>query len=409
MAAEKPTLTYNPLMDEIEGETAFTFLALARELQSRGKRIISFGIGQPDFVTPEHVREAAKKALDEGFTGYTETAGIPELREAISGYLNSRYGSDVKKDEVIVTTGAKTAIFLALSMYVRPGDEVIIPEPSYYAYAQVVKLFGGKPVYVPMDFEADYGFKLNIERIEAAVTGRTRAVVVNNPHNPTGSIFLRDQLESLLDLARRKNLIIIADEVYDNFIYGDIEFYSLISPEDWRDYIVYINGFSKTFSMTGWRLGYVVARREVIPKMIDLAVTVYSCAPSIAQKAGVAALRGPWEPVKDMIETFEDRARILYKELRGAPGIEAYMPQGAFYMFPRVRGLARAMGVDVDGLVKKLLYDYGILVLPGRAFPDTAGEWHVRISFATNTNDVKEGARMLREIAEQAITHDREA
>ena len=409
MADKKPTLEYNPLMDEIEGETAFTFLALARELQSRGKKVISFGIGQPDFVTPDHVRDAAKKALDEGFTGYTETAGIPELREAIADYLNTRYKSDVDKDEIVVTTGAKTAIFLALSMYVRPGDEVIIPEPSYYAYAQVVKLFGGKPVYVPMDFIPDYGYKLNIERIESAVSERTRAVVVNNPHNPTGSIFLRDQIESLLDLARERKLIIIADEVYDNFIYGDVDFYSLISPEDWRDHVVYINGFSKTFSMTGWRLGYIVARKEVIPKLLDLAVTVYSCAPSIAQKAGVTALRGPWEPVKRMIETFEERAGILYEELRRAPGIEAYMPQGAFYMFPRVKGLAEALGVDVDGLVKKLLYEHGILVLPGRAFPDKAGEWHVRISFATKTEDVREGARLLREIAEHATALSREA
>ncbi len=396
-----PTLELNPIMHEIEGETAFTFLALARKLQSRGRRVISFGIGQPDFVTPEHIRDAAKKALDEGFTGYTETAGIPELREAIADYLNSRYGADVSPDEVVVTTGAKTAIFLALAAYVRPGDEVIIPEPSYYAYAQVVKLFGGKPVYVPMDFEPGYGFKLNIDKIEAAVTDKTRAIVVNNPHNPTGSIFLKDQLEALVDLAKRKGLLIAADEIYDNFVYSGVEFTSLLSWEDWRDYLLYINGFSKTFSMTGWRLGYLVVRKEVIPRILDLAVTVYSCAPSIAQKAGVAALRGPWEPVQGMIKTFEERARILYEELSRAPGIEAYMPQGAFYMFPRVKGLAQAMNADVDEVVKKLLYERGVLVLPGRAFPDRAGEWHVRLSFATSTEDVKEGARIIRELAEE--------
>ncbi len=402
MGSNPPTLTLNPVMHEIEGETAFTFLALARELQSKGRRVISFGIGQPDFVTPEHIREAAKRALDEGFTGYTETAGIPELREAIADYLNSRYGSDVRPDEVVVTTGAKTAIFLALAAYVRPGDEVIIPEPSYYAYAQVVKLFGGRPVYVPMDFVEGHGFKLNVERIEAAATERTRAIVINNPHNPTGSIFSGDQLEELMEFARRRGIIVVADEVYDNFVFGGLRFRSLISEPDWRDYIAYINGFSKTFSMTGWRLGYLVVRREVIPRILDLAVTVYSCAPSIAQKAGVAALRGPWEPVRRMIETFEERARILYEELRRAPGVQAYMPHGAFYMFPRVEGLAKALGVDVEGLVRKLLYERGVLVLPGRAFPDKAGEWHVRISFATKTEDVREGARIIRELAEEA-------
>lgn len=399
----KPTLELNPIMREIEGETAFTFLALARELQSRGQRVISFGIGQPDFVTPDHIREAAKRALDEGFTGYTETAGIPELREAIADYLNGRYGSDVKPDEIVVTTGAKTAIFLALAAYVRPGDEVIIPEPSYYAYAQVVKLFGGKPIYIPMDFKPGYGFKLNIERIEDAITSKTRAIVVNNPHNPTGSIFLKDQLEALVELARRKGILIVADEIYDNFVYSGVNFTSLLSWEDWRDYLLYINGFSKTFSMTGWRLGYLVVRREVIPRILDLAVTVYSCAPSIAQKAGVVALRGPWEPVHEMIKTFEERARILYEELSRAPGIEAYMPQGAFYMFPRVKGLVEAMNSDVDEFVKKLLYEKGVLVLPGKAFPDKAGIWHVRISFATKTEDVREGARIIRELAESIV------
>ncbi|GAB6148416.1 pyridoxal phosphate-dependent aminotransferase [Stetteria hydrogenophila] len=395
-----PALNLNPVMDEIMGETAFAYLELARKLRSQGRRVISFGIGQPDFVTPEHIREAAKKALDEGFTGYTETAGIPELREAIADYLNTRYKSDVKPEEVIVTTGAKTAIFLALAAYIRPGDEVIIPEPSYYAYAQVTKLFGGRPVYVPMDFEPGYGFKLNIDRIEEKVTSKTRIIVVNNPHNPTGSIFLKDQLEALVDLARERGILIAADEIYDNFVYSGVEFTSLLSWEDWRDYLLYVNGFSKTFSMTGWRLGYLVVRREVAPKIIELATSVYSCPPSIAQKGGVAALRGPWEPVKRMIETFEERARILYEELSKAPGIEAYMPQGAFYMFPRVKGLAEALNADVDTLVNKLLYEKGVLVLPGKAFPDKAGRWHVRISFATSTSEVREGARIIRELAE---------
>ncbi len=399
-----PTMNLNEKLHEIEGESAFTFLSIAREYESKGKKVISFGIGQPDFPTPKHIREAAKKALDEGFTGYTETAGIPELREAIAEYLNDRYGADVKPDEVVVTTGAKTALFLALAAYTKPGDEIIIPEPSYYSYAQVVKLFGGKPVFVPMSFEPGYGFKIDVNKLEEKVTERTRAIVLNNPHNPTGSIFTPEQIDSLVELARRRNLIIVADEIYDNFIFRDTPFRSVITYSDWRDYIAYINGFSKTFSMTGWRLGYLVVRKEVIPKILDLAVTVYSCATSFAQKAAVEALRGDWSPVKEMIKEFEERAKLLHEILSKAPGIETYLPQGAFYMFPRVKSLLKALNVDIDTFVMKLLDTKGVLVLPGKAFPDKAGLEHVRISFATSRKNIEEGAKLIVEFAEEIMT-----
>jgi len=390
-----PALELQPMLREIKGETAFAFLALARKLMKEGRRVISFGIGQPDYVTPHHVREEAKRALDEGFTGYTETAGIPELREAITYYLKSRYNADVDPEEVIVTTGAKTAIFIAIASYIRPGDEAIIVDPSYYAYAQVVKLFGGTPVYVPMAFEPGYGFKLDVESIEKAVTSRTRMVVINNPNNPSGSVLSPVELEKLYDIVVRNNLILVSDEIYDNFIYEGVKFKSVLQLEDWRDHVIYINGFSKTFSMTGWRLGYLVARRDVIPSMIDLAVTVYSCAPSIAQKAGVAALKGDWEPVREMVSEFERRAKVLYNILSESEYIEAYMPQGAFYMFPRVSRFLRKTGMSVEDLVYYLLYDHGVLVIPGTSFSDLIGGDHIRISFATKMDNVVEGSRII--------------
>jgi aspartate aminotransferase len=399
-----PTTILNEKLYRIEGETAFTFLSIAREYESKGRKVISFGIGQPDFPTPAHIREAAKKALDEGFTGYTETAGIPELREAIAEYINERYGSDVKPDEVIVTTGAKTALFLALAAFVRPGDEVIIPEPSYYSYAQVVKLFDGRPVFVPMTFEPGYGFKIDINKIEEKVSSKTRAIVLNNPHNPTGSIFTPEQVDALMELARKRNLIIVADEIYDNFIFENTPFKSVMSYSDWRDYIAYVNGFSKTFSMTGWRLGYLVIRKDIVPKLLDLAVTVYSCATSFAQKAAVEALRGDWRPVREMIKEFEERAKLLYNILSKAPGIETYLPRGAFYMFPRVSALLRALNVDIDTFVMKLLDEKGVLVLPGKAFPDKAGLEHVRISFATSKDKIEEGSKLIVEFAEEVLS-----
>jgi aspartate aminotransferase len=346
-------------------------------------------------VTPHHIREEAKRALDEGFTGYTETSGIPELREAIASYLKGRFGADVDPEEIIVTTGAKTAIFIAIASYVRPGDEVIVVDPSYYAYAQVVKIFGGTPVYVPMAFEPGYGFKLDIESIEKAVTSRTRMVVINNPNNPTGSVLSPEELEGLYDIIVRNNLILVSDEIYDNFVYQGVRFKSVLELEDWRDHVLYINGFSKTFSMTGWRLGYLVARRDVIPSILDLAVTVYSCAPSIAQRAGVAALKGDWGPVREMVSEFERRARVLYNILSESEYVEAYMPQGAFYMFPRVSKFLRRVGMSVEDLVYYLLYEHGVLVIPGTSFSELMGGDHVRISFATKMENVVEGSRII--------------
>ncbi len=401
MSRDSPSLSLSPVMYEIEGESAFAYLAVARRLREQGRRVISFGIGQPDFVTPAHIREEAKRALDEGFTGYTETPGIPELREAIAWYLNSRYGAGVTPEEVIVTTGAKTAIFIGMAAYLRPGDEVVIPDPSYYAYAQVAKLFGARPVYVPMKFVEGEGFRLDIEAIERAVTERTRMIVINNPHNPTGNVFPPDQVGDLLDLARRRGILVLADEIYDNFLYGGARFRSVLSGGDWRDNVVYVNGFSKTFSMTGWRLGYLVVREEAARRIIDLAVTVYSCPPSIAQRAGIAALKGDWGPVREMIEEFEARAKILYSNLKDAPGIEAYMPEGAFYMFPRVAGLLEKTGLTVERLVEKLLHEEGVLVLPGTSFPEKVGRSHVRISFATSRREVDEGSRIISSFAER--------
>lgn len=403
MSNEPPTLGLKQEMFLIQGESAFSYLPIIRELESKGIKVISFGIGQPDFPTPKHIREAAKDALDQGFTGYTETAGIPELREAIADYLNSRYKSDVKPDEIIVTTGTKTALFMAGAAYLRPGDEALIIEPSYYAYAQVTKFFGAKPKFVSMDFEPGKGFSLDIGKVEDAITDRTRILFLNNPNNPTGLVIGPKQIEELMDVAARRNVIVVADEIYDNFIYEG-EFSSTISYPGWRDNLLYINGFSKTFSMTGWRLGYLVARREVINRMLDLAVSIYSCATSIAQKAGVAALRGDWTPVRNMIDEFRRRRDTLYNLLKDVPGFESYKPQGAFYMFPRVSQLMKALGLDsVDKLVNKLLYEKGVLVLPGTTFPDRLGRDFVRFSFATSMDNIVEGVRRIAEFAAEAM------
>ena len=398
----------NPIIDylkdsvkEMGGEKAFLYLAKARDVAERkGIRVISFGIGQPDLPTFDNIINAAKAALDERFTGYTETEGIRELREAIADYLNYRYHAGVRPDEIIVTTGTKTAIFLAIAAYVRPGDEVIIPDPTYPAYPQLTRFFGGKPIFVPMKFDQDRGFMLDLETIERAITPRTRAIVINNPHNPTGAVFRPDEISKLLEIAKDHRLLVIVDEIYDNFVYEEGAFKGVLELEpEWRNYVIYTNGFSKTFSMTGWRLGYLVASREVIEPLKRLATNTYSCPPSIAQKAGVEAMRSEasWKAAKAMIELFRRRRDVMYEELRKIPGIEVWRSTGAFYMYPRIKGLLDKLGMDVEQFADWLLENYGVVVLPGTAFSEThMGREYVRLSFALDEALIREGIERIR-------------
>ncbi|NAZ28783.1 MAG: aminotransferase class I/II-fold pyridoxal phosphate-dependent enzyme [Caldivirga sp.] len=389
----------------LRGEDAFTYLAKAREVSERkGIKVISFGIGQPDLPTFSNIVEAAKVALDRGLTGYTETEGIRELREAIADYLNQRYHAGVKPNEVIVTTGTKTAIFLAMASYIRPGDEVIIPDPTYPAYPELTKFFGGKPVYVPLTFNPEDGFRLNLKAIEGAVSDRTRAIVLNNPHNPTGAVFRPSEVSRLLEVAKDHGLLVIVDEIYDNFLYEEGVFKGILELEpDWRRYIIYTNGFSKTFSMTGWRLGYLVASGEVIEPLRRLAANTYSCPPSIAQWAGVEALRNEasWRASKAMIELFKRRRDVMYNELRRIPGFEVWRSEGAFYMYPRVKGVLDKLNMSVEEFANWLLEEHGVVILPGTAFSEsTMGREYVRLSFALDEKLIIEGLGRVREAIE---------
>jgi len=386
------------------GET-FQYIAKAREIaETKGIEIISFGVGQPDIPTPEHIVEAAKEALDKRITGYTETAGIPKLRESIAEYLNTRYGADVKPGEIIVTTGAKTAIFLAIASYVRPGDEVIIPDPAYPAYGQVTKLFGGTPKYVPLEFEGpDKGFKLDIDAIENSLTDKTRIIVLNNPHNPTGTVFTAEEIEKIAQIAKDHRLLLLVDEIYDNFVYGEVEFRSILLDPDWRDYVLYVNGFSKTFSMTGWRLGYLVVREDAAKNIVKLAIHLYSCAPSFAQVAGVTALKGPWKAVNEMIQLFKKRRDRMYELLEKISGFEVWKSTGTFYMFPRISKLLKKIGMNVREFVDYLLYNYGVVVIPGTAFSEVVGNEYVRFSFATSIENIEKGIAKIREAVEKLI------
>jgi aspartate aminotransferase len=392
------------VIQDLRGELGFIYIARARALREKGYRVISFGVGQPDIPTFDHIVESAKRALDKRITGYTETAGIPRLRKAFADYLNERYGAEAKEDEVIVTTGAKTAIFLAIASYISPGDEVIIPEPSYPAYGEVVRFLGGIPRYVPLEFkDPSSGFELNIERLASMISKRTKMIVLNNPHNPTGYVFPPKVVKEIYNLAREKRLLILADEIYDNFVYGETEFKSITSFPEWKDYVLYVNGAGKTFSMTGWRIGYLVVKGDVARKLTRLAVNIYSCAPSFAQEAAADALKGDWTPVKRIIEMFRRRRDLIYGELSKIKGFEVWKPHGAFYIFPRISNILSKCGLSIEQFVDYLIDRYQVVVLPGSGFPDTAGREYIRLSYAVLEEDIVEGVRRISDAVKELI------
>lgn len=405
MSAEPPVIRmFKSIIASLRGEAGFRYIARARELARAGFKVINFGVGQPDVPTFQHIVAEAKRALDNGFTGYTETPGIPELRVAIADYLNTRYGSDVKGDEVIVTPGAKSAIFLAVASYIGPGDEVIVPEPSFPAYPEIIRFLGAKPVYVPLRWlGGDKGFELDLEAIESAITPRTKMIVINNPHNPTGAVFNEKQVEDIYRIAIEHKLLILADEIYDNFLYEGTKLKSFVSFPEWRDHVLYINGFSKTFSMTGWRLGYLVARGEVSSKMTRLAVNIWSCATSFVQRAGIAALKGSWKPVEDMIRLFERRRDTAVAKLREIKEIDVWPSRGAFYLFPYMGRVLRAADMSSEEFAEKLIDRKQVVVLPGSVFPEKAGAEFIRISFALNESAIIDGIERLKGFIEELM------
>ncbi|MEM3938679.1 MAG: pyridoxal phosphate-dependent aminotransferase [Saccharolobus sp.] len=392
----------NSRISYMSGESTLLYKEIARNVEKNKKiKIIDFGIGQPDIVTFKRIRDSAKNALDQGFTFYTSALGIEELRERIAQYLNSKYGSDIKKDEVIVTPGAKTALFLAFIMYINPGDEVILFDPSFYSYAEVVNLLGGKPVYVNLKWSESEGFSVDTKDLEDKLSKKTKMIVLNNPHNPTGTLFSYADIKKIVDIAKENNIILLSDEIYDNFVYEG-KMFSTLEDSDWRNYLIYVNGFSKTFSMTGWRLGYIVSRREVIQKMGVLAANIYTCPTSFVQKAALEAFN-TFDEVNEMIKLFKKRRDIMYEELSKIKEIKVSKPNGAFYIFPNVKSLLETTKLDIKSLAIKLIEEKGVVTIPGEVFPLNVGKNFLRMSFAVNENVIREGVEKIREFVDEIM------
>ena len=347
--------------------------------ESAGEHSINLGLGQPDFDTPGHIKQAAIDAINEGFTNYTIGAGIPELRVALSQKFRNENNFDVSSDEIIATSGASEALEIAIASLVNPGDEVLTPNPGFVSYSALTEIMGGKTVDVPPDQD------LNIQPNDVLekITPKTKALVLNSPSNPTGAVQPRDNIKAFAEIADDHDITIISDEVYEHFVYEGEH----ISPAQYTDNVITVNAVSKTFSMTGWRLGYVAAKGEYIEQMLKVHQYVQACANSISQKAALAAITGPMEPVYKMHEEFKKRRDLLLDGL-GSIGIKCEKPHGAFYAFPEV--------TDSIKTAEKLVSN-GVIVVPGTAFGDS-GEGHIRISYATSRSQIQKALEVMRNV-----------
>jgi len=352
------------------------------DLAQRTEDVINLGIGEPDFVTPTHISEAAKQALDEGYTHYTPNAGFLDLRQAIAEKLKQENYINVEPEkEIVVTVGGAGAVLLAVHALVDAGDEVLIPDPCFVTYEPCVTLAGGKIVTVPLR-EGD--FRLLPEEVEKRIGIRTKCIILNSPMNPTGSVMTEADIRAIADIALRHNLFILSDEVYEKLIYEDAKHFSPASIPDMKHRVVTINSFSKTYAMTGWRIGYVVADADICSAMIKIQQNTVANAPAIAQRAALAALRGPQDCVRAMVKEYDQRRRFLIKRLNRITEFCCQAPKGAFYAFPSVK----ALGCSALEFAQNLLKKGKVVTVPGGAF-GKRGESHIRLCYAVPIEKLK--------------------
>ncbi|MGC8817112.1 MAG: pyridoxal phosphate-dependent aminotransferase [Candidatus Hadarchaeum sp.] len=378
-------------MISIPPSSTLKVLALAKELERSGRRIVHMEVGEPDFDTPAHIKEAAKQALDRGMTKYTPSAGIPELREAIAEHF-VRQGIDVAAKNVIVTPGAKHAIFCALAAALDPGDEVLIPSPCW-TYEAMVKICGGKPVFI--QGSAEKGFKLEEEKLKNVITSRSRLLLLNYPNNPTGAVMSAADLKPILEIAADHDLWVLSDDIYNVLVYEGEQGNPLKFP-GMAERTISINGFSKAYAMTGWRIGYAVAPADFITEMAKIQEASTSCTASFVQAAAVTALKGPQDFVAEMRAEYRRRRDVLVAGLNEIEGISCLKPQGAFYVFPSIEQL----GMSSFAFCESLLKNKGVAAVPGSGF-GPGGEGHVRLSYATSMENIKLAIKLIKEFVEE--------
>jgi aminotransferase len=344
--------------------------------------VISLGIGEPDFDTPSHICEAARRALDEGYTHYTPNAGFLDLREALAEKVEHENGLDYRPKEVIVTGGGCTgAILLAMLALVNPGDEVVVSDPCFVVYEAAARIVGATPVFVAVREEND--FRLLPEDVARSVTSKTKLIILNSPCNPTGGVQRRADLEGIAAVARRHNVYVISDEVYEKMLYDGVKHHSIAAFDGMRNRTVTVNAFSKTYAMTGWRIGYAVGARPVIDQMVRLQQYTMVHASALSQRAALAALQGPQASVEKMVAVFDERRRFLVPRLNEIAGFRCPTPKGAFYVFPNIEGL----GKPSQEVAQVLLQAGGVATVPGSAF-GSGGEGYLRLSYARSLDQL---------------------
>ena len=377
-------------MSRLGTESAFEVLARAKALERLGKEIVHLEIGEPDFDTPAHIREAAKRALDDGATHYGPAAGLPELREAIAKDIGGTRNIPVAPEEIVVTPGAKPIMYFVITALVNPGDEVIYPNPGFPIYESLINFVGGVPVPIPLREESDFGF--DMAAFEKAASKTTRLIIINSPQNPTGGVLGVDQLGRIAEIAVKYQIPVLTDEVYKAFLYEG-EFASITRFPGMRDLVIILDGFSKSYAMTGWRMGYGVMPVPLAEHVARLMVNSNSCTASFTQWAGIAALQGDQMPVRQMVAEFKRRRDIIVAGLNALPGVSCRTPKGAFYVFPNIKALKRPSGE----VAEVMLQEAGVAVLGGTAFGEH-GEGYLRLSYANSEANIRKALDRMRPV-----------
>jgi aspartate/methionine/tyrosine aminotransferase len=368
--------------DRIGEENAFAVLARANALAAQGRDIINLGIGQPDFRTPDFIVEAAVKALREGAHGYTPATGIPPLREAVAADLAKRFKVEVSPDSVMIMPGGKPTMFMSILMFGEPGAEILYPDPGFPIYRSMIEYTGAKPVPVPI--REENGFAFSAEETLRLITPKTRLLILNSPANPTGGVTPKAEVDQLVaGLAKWPDVAIMSDEIYDHMLYDGEIHVCLLSYPEIRDRLILLNGWSKTYAMTGWRLGYAVWPGKLYDYARKLAVNLYSCVNAATQYAGLAALKGPQDDVLKMVAEFDKRRKVVVEGLNKLPGVSCATPKGAFYAFPNIK----RTGWQAKALASALLEDAGVAIIGGPDF-GILGEGYVRLSYANSTENI---------------------
>ena len=385
-------------VQQLEPSVTLAAAAKAKALKAQGKDILSLTVGEPDFATPENIQEVAVQAIRNGKASYyTPSAGIPELRQAIVDYIKEYYGITYEPSQTIVTDGAKFALYALFQTILDPEDEVIIPVPYWVSYGEQVKLAEGRPVFVKG--EENNGFKITVSQLEASRTPKTKALIINSPSNPTGMIYDQKELQAIGEWAVKHDILIVADDIYGRLVYNGNEFTPIATiSEAIRKQTIIINGVSKTYAMTGWRIGYALGNQEIIDGMIAIASQSTSNSTAVSQYAAIEALTGEQDPVEEMRVAFEERLNILYPLVSNLPGVTLNKPQGAFYLFPNVKETLAMCGYEnVTKWVEDLLEETGVALVTGEGF---GAPENVRLSYATDLGTLEEAVRRIAQFIE---------